>query len=579
MKLKTSFFNPTVLKKDLTRFSPLWVLYTVFMTMYLLLLWESDSTAARFANNAPYIMQAMGVVMFFYAGITALLLFSDLFNPRMANMLHALPMRREGWFLTHLCSGLLICLVPNLLGGLITALFLGQYAGFAFLWMAVVSMECLFFFGVAAFCVMCAGNALGALAMYGIVNYLSILAGWLIKVFYEPFLYGMRIDLDFLAQLSPVVALSGFTFMDSHYDNLRSITVLDRYYPDQWLYLGIAAAVGVLLLAAALGIYRKRHLETAGDFISFPYVAPVFLGIYTLFVAALIYFVTDALSGSLGGAFLVVGLTIGFFTGKMLLEKRVRVFRWKNILAFLISLAVFFSTIGLTVLDPIGLTRYVPQADQVASVTISPYDSIYPIQGQSCTVTEAADVEAVIGLHQLALDTRYDNKENSIPLHIRYQMKNGSTVERTYQLPESNSTTLLLKGFYSRPEAVLGTADPQVFLQRLVSIEFYPHSEDLPFLMISRNIDQEDVREQFGKENTVVAHAVEGNMADDPVVLGLVEAMYADCHGKAMSQWQPKTVGSMSIIVEIGGYREYLDVTISQNSVNTLGYLRSLTEK
>ena len=30
MKLRTSFFNPTVFKKDLTRFAPTWALYTVW---------------------------------------------------------------------------------------------------------------------------------------------------------------------------------------------------------------------------------------------------------------------------------------------------------------------------------------------------------------------------------------------------------------------------------------------------------------------------------------------------------------------------------------------------------------------
>ena len=37
MKLKTSFFNTSVLKKDITRFAPLWGLYTVFMLLVVFL--------------------------------------------------------------------------------------------------------------------------------------------------------------------------------------------------------------------------------------------------------------------------------------------------------------------------------------------------------------------------------------------------------------------------------------------------------------------------------------------------------------------------------------------------------------
>ena len=36
MKSRTSFFNITLFKKDITRFAPLWVLYTVAMSLMML---------------------------------------------------------------------------------------------------------------------------------------------------------------------------------------------------------------------------------------------------------------------------------------------------------------------------------------------------------------------------------------------------------------------------------------------------------------------------------------------------------------------------------------------------------------
>ena len=33
MKLRTSFFNGTVLRKDITRFAPVWGLYSIFTLM------------------------------------------------------------------------------------------------------------------------------------------------------------------------------------------------------------------------------------------------------------------------------------------------------------------------------------------------------------------------------------------------------------------------------------------------------------------------------------------------------------------------------------------------------------------
>ena len=167
MKLRTSFFNITALKKDIKRFAPLWGLYTIFQLLFILLLWESEESSARFMNNAPYIMQSMGVLNFAYAGLCALVLFSDLFNSKMCNALHAMPLRREGWYLTHLVAGLSFCIVPNLLGTILASVFLQEYCYGAFLWLAVSVLQFVFFFGVGTFSMMCAGNRLGAAAMYG----------------------------------------------------------------------------------------------------------------------------------------------------------------------------------------------------------------------------------------------------------------------------------------------------------------------------------------------------------------------------------------------------------------------------
>ena len=47
MKLRTSFFNTTVFKKDLTRFSPAWALYTVGLFMMLAVCTDASETPAN----------------------------------------------------------------------------------------------------------------------------------------------------------------------------------------------------------------------------------------------------------------------------------------------------------------------------------------------------------------------------------------------------------------------------------------------------------------------------------------------------------------------------------------------------
>ena len=108
MKSRTSFFDRTVLKKDITRFAPLWALYLIGGLMIAI----SSGISGDELNE---VLGGLGIVSFSYAILVAQLLFGDLFNTRLCNALHAMPLRREGWFFTHVIAGILFSLVPNLL--------------------------------------------------------------------------------------------------------------------------------------------------------------------------------------------------------------------------------------------------------------------------------------------------------------------------------------------------------------------------------------------------------------------------------------------------------------------------------
>lgn len=414
MKLRTSFFNGTVLRKDITRFAPVWGLYSIFTLMAFFLLWESDRDAARFANSACYIMQAMGIVNFAYATICALMLFGDLFNTKLCNALHAFPLRREGWFLTHCAAGFLFCLVPNTVAALLAAALLQEYCYLAFLWLGIMLLQFLFFFGAGVFSVMCAGNRLGAIAVCGIFNLLAVLAAWLFMTFYDPFLYGIELDLEPYLNFSPVVGFHHFQYVETGFDKMAYKTHFYGFIPEQWQYLFIAAGVGAVLLALAVLIYRGRQLENAGNLISLMPVAPVFLIIYTLCAGAVMYYVTEIFSGNGRYLFIFLGFAIGFFTGRMLLEKKVNVFRPKTFLAFGILLAVFALTVGLTKLDPAGITRYVPEIEDVKQVQISPNQARYYYEHSKCILTEQTDIEAITKIHQDLVDNRKGSKDSAL---------------------------------------------------------------------------------------------------------------------------------------------------------------------
>ncbi len=576
MKLKTSFFNTTVLKKDITRFAPLWGLYTVFMLLFVFLIWGEETEAARFASGAPYIMMGMGAVNFVYAGLCSVLLFGDLFSSKMCNALHAMPMRREGWFLTHLTAGMLFCVGPNALGALVACVILQEYCYLAFLWLAVVVFQYLFFFGVGAFSAQCAGNRLGAAAVYGLTNFLAVLLTFLTATFYAPLLYGLKPNWETMLCYSPPVGFSLSQYVSLEYNNMSGRAEFVGYLPADWRYLFIALAVGLVLLGAAVLLYRRRQMESAGDFIAVKPAAPVFLVLYTLCVGAALYFIADLVGNEISAyLFLVIGFAIGFFTGWMLLEKKVNVFKGKRFIGFGAFTLAFFLTIAVATLDPLGITRYVPAADQVKSVTIAPYASDYFLEERGIVLTDTEDIKDIVDIHSDLVKNRTDG---DLCIQLRYKLKDGRQIDRKYFLEGAYGNGQRLKTYLSSFEAVTGHQSVQALMDRIYSVEFYSYYFDLPSIDICPPSEQAEMDSKYKYES---GQWVTIDSTDKTVFKGLLSAIEADCREGNMAQnWEfhpgQETMGGLDIRFITDRYTEVIDLTVYSDCANTIAYLKSL---
>ena len=152
MKSRTSSFNLTVFKKDLTRFAPAWGLYTLWMVMGLLLMMSSGTD--RMPGNMTYGTQSMCFITACYAFLTAQLLFGDLFNSRMCNAMHAMPIRREGWFVTNLVSGFVFHLIPTVVMAAVATALMAAFSwpmGWVTgpLWLLCINLQYICYFGIA----------------------------------------------------------------------------------------------------------------------------------------------------------------------------------------------------------------------------------------------------------------------------------------------------------------------------------------------------------------------------------------------------------------------------------------------
>ena len=180
MKSRTSFFNFTAFRKNVTRFAPVWALYTVFLL--LILFGISDQETGYMARDVLMITRLAGVGNLLYAGIVTMCLFGDLYKGRLCNALHAFPMRREGWLLTNIATGILFSLIPNLIVSGITFFRLGQYTFYIWNLFVVATLQYIFFFGTAVLSALCAGNKLGMVAVYGIIHFVVVLIYFLAEV-------------------------------------------------------------------------------------------------------------------------------------------------------------------------------------------------------------------------------------------------------------------------------------------------------------------------------------------------------------------------------------------------------------
>ena len=98
---------------------------------------------------------------------------------------------------------------------------------------------------------------------------------------------------------------------------------------------------------------------------------PVFLGIYSLMVAAVFHGMCVLFMDGESWIFLLIGLAVGYFTGQMLLKRTTRVFGMRQLRGFAVLALCFALSFVITFLDPMDIPGWVPKADNVSAVMIN----------------------------------------------------------------------------------------------------------------------------------------------------------------------------------------------------------------
>ena len=588
MKSRTSSFNLTVFRKDLIRFAPAWGAYLILLLLALVNIADSGNVYYR-AMNVEAAIIAMGCVNLIYAAVVAQLIFGDLYNSRLCNALHALPVTRDGWFVSHSAAGLAFSLVPNLLVVLIglPVLRLGLGRSAVFWWLLASELQYILFFGTAVLCIMLSGNRLGHLALYAMVSFAGLAAAWLVTSIYEPLLYGIRFDEDAFYPYSPVAHMTQMTDLlllereqvNDEFGNIIYYELLSVTPGEGWGYLAICAAVGILALLGALVLYRKRKLECAGDFVAFKAMEPVVQVLVTVFAGGFFHLFGDTFGFGSKYVLVFCGMVVGFFACRMLLMRTNRVFQKKAFLGCGAILAVFALTLAVTKLDPAGITRWVPDTEEVESVTFSRAYSMYRHEDYPFVAVDGADIAAILSVHEDCITREASSqpggsplKYNTMNLRLEYKLKNGKTVNRFYDVHPGTEAGQILKSYYTRPECVLGFGEDQAGLMTDYIRSFYVDG------MQSQLYDLDDL-DMDGFMDAVLADCRAGNMAQFsgyhyPSNFDLMEGEYdlGVCYveiGWDHEKWETTRQGysEEAGIVSYSGFRLYRSCT------NTLKWL------
>lgn len=429
MRSKTSYFNPTLFRKNLSRFWPLWggasAIGALFPLAFLTILLRENALfggpmedplgiTAGYYQIVAWIIPTLSLL---YAALCALAAWGWLYNPRSVGLYHSLPTTRKGLFATDFLSGMAMMLLPYAVTGALAILVSAAVGGVEPVGLAVTILSVLgmsfFFFASATAVVFVTGNPFAFAALYFIFHFIAAGMEWLVTRLMTMFYFGVERSYQGAIEfLSPTMYLTRKLNVDTVYErftnpegwietgDLESVTLVNGYL------IALYALAGVVLLAFAWGLYRRRRSESAGDVVAVGWMKPVFrygvalcaalaggMALYELFFDD---HRTIASVLPMAVCMAVAGL-IGYYIASMLLAKSLRVFRgtWKGALATgLASIALCFAVSA----DPLGMESWVPQEGQVQQVRLWLHGWNGP--GVTVLLEDPAAIREVLEVHR-----------------------------------------------------------------------------------------------------------------------------------------------------------------------------------
>ena len=510
MRSVTSFFNPTLYRKNLARFWPLWTAWMVLWAFVMPL--NMLNTLRYYPMTQPHglyrnywqwlnlngdVGQLMVYLGAIYVALIVMAVFGYLYNHRSAAAIHALPLRRETLFVTNYLSGLTFILLPAVvvygasalvalttLPAEMSAVVLGcLWAGF---WMGIGAL--VFFYSFAVFCAQFTGNVLALPAFYVILNALVPMMYTLCREMADQIFYGgwpYQSEPRWVELCTPYYAIieaSQWSWVPLNHVWNSDLEVpvfkeLVLKFEQPGLVFGYAIA-GLVLTVLALLVYRRRNIETAGDVVSVKIVRPIFrVGVAVcaglcggVITTAFFGWYSDMIPTLLLVAFWTC---IGYFAAEMLLCKSFRVLKqaWAG---GLVTVAVLSALLLCCFVDVFGVETWLPDTAKVEKATVY-INSTYPYDQASSIdfgMEDAVEIEKIVEIQEAILrdyeehgDTYFG--DDRVYFRVNYTMDNGTEYSKRYncvnllqnEINVPGSTTWLVNEYVNDPANIARAYD------------------------------------------------------------------------------------------------------------------------
>ncbi len=492
MKSKTSYFNKTIFKKNITHYWPIWgiiLLWNLFVLPFMIydssLQYRYNSNMTQSQLNAQRVNDIVSliqvyinpVILFLFSVAAVMAVFSYLHSTRTANTFHALPVTRLELFITNYVSGLLFLVVPEavgfLMGTLVSAVCGYTSINYLFTGLLFACGTSFFFYTFTVFITMFTGQLFAIPVFSLILNLLFVGSRLIVSSLVECLSYGISWGfsgsrLDVLSPLYYFIRNVGVEY------DYSAEYVSTKGFEGAGIVAGYAL-VALALVAAAYCIYRRRHIETAGNLISISWICPVFRWGAAFCGGSLFGVGMSAILGitSNRNLFLAVTLfsalfgTAFFFGAQMFLEKGFRVFKKKRFLECGVFLAILVCLMISIECDLFGREKKMPQLAEIENAYIS---NPYTIGGDN-----PEQIQQILDLHSQIIaskkefeafaEDKWQYGEDLLGITVKYYLKDGSLLRRAYSIPLTEEM-LLDKNTVAGKLAEL-SKDPEVYLDNL----------------------------------------------------------------------------------------------------------------